>query len=340
MRHFAVRTVNLRLPHACAERGFTLLELLIVVALFAILAALLLPAVQSARETARRAACQSNLRQLALAANLHHDALRTFPSGIHQTVFPESPQYRGTSLFVRLLPYVEQQGLYARWDQTDPMNNAVGRAAALSASRVPIYECPSDLILENPTHDGDWYYAVTSYAGNGGSQSYDPSRATLDGLFHTTGPGGLPGTDQHPVALRGVTDGTSHTLLFGERRHDDDRFDTFAAVNWTKFMNQWGWWAPCGGRKRIGDLTASAFSPINYRQPFDMAGAGPANPPAGSKQQFAYYEELRVCAWGSSHPGGANFALVDGSVRFFGETMPLAVLRAWSTRAGSEYVAD
>lgn len=160
--------------------------------------------------------------------------------------------------------------------------------------------------------------------------------ATLDGLFHTTGPGGLPGTNQRPVSLKQIADGTSHTFLFGERRHDDERFDTFAPPNWTKYMNQWGWWAPCGGRKRIGDVTASAVSPINYRQPFSMAGAASATPPAGSKSQFAHYEDLRVGAWGSLHPRGANFARVDGSVDFFDDTLSLAMLRNWCTRAGGE----
>jgi len=318
------------------RRGFTLVELLVVIAIVGILIALLLPAVQAARESGRRAQCGSNLRQIALAALAYHDALHTFPPGLHQRDFGSDPRYRGTSLFVFLMPYMEQGNLVSRWDYAEPLSNTVGGPSARSAVVIPTLICPSDLIDENPVLDGGRYFGMTSYGGNGGTRSSYPDFATTDGIFHTTGPGSLPNPNQKPVLMSLVRDGASFTLFFGERDHFDPNFDTFAAVGWTGSLKRLGAWAAIGGKRRIADVTMSGYSPINYKLPFDYQHRGAAVPPANSKSAFSYYEDLRVCAWGSKHPGGANFVLVDGSVRFIADGIALVTLRALSTRAGQE----
>jgi len=334
-------TIATRPSCPAIRSAFTLVELLVSVAIIGTLMALLLPAVQSAREAARRADCANHLRQIALAAHEYHVALGTFPPGLNQFEFPSAPRFRGTSLFVFLLPYLEQGNLAAGWDYAQPLNNTEGGPAARSAVVLPISICPSDLIEENPVARGGRYQALTSYGGNGGTRSYYTDLAAVDGVFHTTGPASLPNPQQQPVRIDQIRDGSSNTLLFGERDHRDANFDSFAQASWTQTsIRSLGAWAAIGGRRRIGDVTMSGFAPINYRLPFDYAHRDTANPPAGDATAFAYYEDLRVCAWGSSHPGGANFALADGSVRWISETIPLVTLQALSTRAGGEIAGE
>jgi len=327
-------------PHG-SRSAFTLVELLVTIAVIGVLVALLLPAVQAAREAARRADCSNRLRQIALAAHQYHGAHNTFPPGLNQFEFPSAPRFRGTSLFVFLLPYVEQRSLAAPWDYAEPMNNTEGGPSARAAVVLPVLVCPSDLIEENPVERGGRWQALTSYGGNGGRRSYYTDLATTDGIFHTTGQAALPNSRQQPVSLQGILDGTTNTLLFGERSHRDPNFETFAQAGWaSSSLRYLGAWAAIGGKRRIADVTMSGFAPINYRLPFDYAHRGTANPPAGDAGAFAYYEDLRFCAFGSNHPGGANFALADGSVRWIAETLPLVTLRALSTRAGGEVATE
>ena len=332
-------TPALRRP--CSRRfGFTLVELLVAIAIIGTLIALLLPAVQSAREAARQMQCANNLKQLALAAHNYHSTHRTFPPGLNQSEFSHSPRFRGTSLFVFLLPYMEQQNVCRDWDYGRPLANTIGGRRALCATVIPSLVCPSDRIAENPVEKSGYYYGMTSYGGNGGTRSYYPDFATVDGVFHTTGPASHPKPDQQPVNLSEVRDGTTNTLFFGERNHHDPNLESFARMYWADSLTFLGTWAAIGGRKRIGDVTMSGHAPINFQIPFDYDHRQLANPPLGSSADFEYYQDLRVCAWGSNHPGGANFAFVDGSVRFLAESLPLVTLQALSTRAGEELTGD
>jgi len=320
------------------QRGFTLVELLVVIAIIGILVALLLPAVQAAREAARRVQCQSNLRQLAIATLNFESAARQFPPGVQQTLFPTAPVYRGSSLFVYLLPYFEEANLQRTWDFVDPGNNTLGGATALTATVLPILICPSDFIDQNPAVSNGVYYGLSSYGGNGGTRSYFPSQASVDGMFHTTDSASEPNPNQRAVCQREISDGTSTTLLLGERNHNDPNFETFAAEGWCDSLKTWGWWGPSGARKAIGHVTMSAAAPINYQLPFTASTAGNVSPPADSGTDFQYYAYLRFCAWGSNHPGGANFTMADGSGRFINDGIAMTVLQALSTRAGGESV--
>lgn len=321
-------------------RGFTLIELLVVIAVIGVVLALLLPAVQASREAARRIRCANNLKQLCLAAHVYHERHGGFPPGLDQFEVPWPPRFRGTSLFTFLLPYIEQGNALQGWDYASPLNNTQGGPSARSATVLPVLLCPSDWLQENPVVVAGRYYGMTSYGGNGGTRSHHPAQATCDGIFHTTGPASEPDPNQGPVSLAMVFDGTSQTILLGERNHSDPNLETFVGVYWAESLKYLGKWAAIGGRKRIGDVTMSAFAPINYQLPFDYDNRHQADPPPTSALDFDLYQDRRKCAFGSNHPYGANFAFVDGSVRFLQESLPLATLQALCSRNGRDVVRD
>jgi prepilin-type N-terminal cleavage/methylation domain-containing protein/prepilin-type processing-associated H-X9-DG protein len=328
-----------QLKHEHKRHGFTLVELLVVIAILGVLIALLLPAIQAARESARRAQCQNNLHQLAVATLNYEAAQRELPPGVYQTLYAMAPVYRGSSLFVYLLPQSEETRLRQSWDFADPMNNTLGGDQALTALVIASFLCPADVIPENPTAQSGEFYALTSYGGNGGTRCYFPTSATLDGLFHTTGSASEPVPDQRVVRMRDITDGTSKTLLFGERNHDDANFELFAAKGWTQSLKTWGWWGPSGGRRAIGHVALGTAVPLNYKIPFTPDTAMQANPPVNGGTDFVNnYADQRVGAYGSNHPGGVNLAFADGSVDFLSDSLPLEILQSMGTRAGGEAV--
>ena len=310
-----------------------------VIAILGILIGLMLPAVQKARESGRRTQCTNQLRQLGLAANAHVSASQAFPPGIKQWFFNSSVTYRGIPLFVYLLPYMEQNALFGKWQYGDPMRNANQDANSNTAVVMPNLVCPSDEIGQNPIvfATWNWVYALSSYGGNGGTRSYFPTSSTADGVFHTTGPASEPAPNQAAIRPQDITDGLSHTLLFGERSHYDPNYKSFNAAGWGELLDQWGWWAASTDRKMIGHVTMSGFVPINYQLPFSYGGRAGQSPPADTYAQFqATYVDMRICAFGSCHPGGANFCYADGSVQYLASETNLALLQALCTRAKSD----
>jgi prepilin-type N-terminal cleavage/methylation domain-containing protein/prepilin-type processing-associated H-X9-DG protein len=317
------------------HRGFTLIELLVVIAIIAVLIALLLPAVQSARAAAQRIQCTNNLKQLSLATLNYESTHGIFPPGqMKLTTKPPS----GFTLFVNMLPFLEQQPLYNGWNFSNAYDNLYGMTARL-ATIMSALLCPADIIPQNPIQNGtanEWY-GITSYGGNAGTQSHPFSAVTSDGIFFYTGPA-APTFNQ--VRIAGVTDGLSNTLFFGERNHFDPNYDTFSPPGWTFFsqtMGMWGWWASSSGGYGLSDVAESTYSPINYKVPIAYGSPGASGL---SQSEFtANYETPRVCSFGSQHPGGANFAMADGSVRFIKESISQQMYRALGTRAGGEVVS-
>jgi prepilin-type processing-associated H-X9-DG protein len=322
---------NLDLPVPRRRRGaITLIELLVVIAIIAVLIALLLPAVQKVREAANRASCQNNLKQLALAMHNYHDARGSFPVGLHVVETSGGRYANGTNWWVEAFPYFEQGNLHSRWDYNDYRNNLAGETNATTAQVLKVLLCPSDP-LPNPVFyytamdpRNAWrngYYGLSSYGGNGGrrsagnSQVVPQTNASRDGIIFR---------DSH-VRIADVIDGTSTTFLLGERYHRDLEFDRITLGTEDGPIVTVGIWAIVDNLPR--HITLSAPVPINYQVP-------PSTPMGDNLTIFN-----RVCAYGSGHPGGANFAFADGSVRFLSDGIPVETLQALSTRAGGEVVS-
>jgi prepilin-type N-terminal cleavage/methylation domain-containing protein/prepilin-type processing-associated H-X9-DG protein len=308
------------------QRGaLTLIELLVVIAIIAVLIGMLLPAVQKVREAANRATCQNNLKQIALALHNYHDARGSFPVGYSAAQDMGDGRWaNGTNWWIESSPYFEQGNWYRRWNYNDQRNNVAGGTSATTAQVIPTMLCPSDPLpapvwyyTATPTYAwANGFYGLSSYGGNGGTRSAQGPigpRISNDGILF----------GKSHVRIADVTDGTSNTLLLGERYHRDAEFDRINVDPGVAPIKGLGLWAFFFSGAPRNVLLSSAV-PINYQVP----------PSAEVGDELTIYD--RLCAYGSGHPGGANFAAADGSVRFLSDQTSLTMLRALGTRAGGE----
>jgi prepilin-type N-terminal cleavage/methylation domain-containing protein/prepilin-type processing-associated H-X9-DG protein len=277
------------------RRGFTLIELLVVIAIIGVLIALLLPAVQAAREAGRRAQCCNNLKQIALALANYHDVWGSYPQGM-----PYVFRLSSHGQLVSMLPQLEQTPLYNAMN----FNWNVFSAPNTTIQGIPlaILMCPSDPAITQkinydleidpslPFYNGYILQALGSYKGNGGTwfrHTPDPTlQKEANGLF----------VRQQVVRLEEITDGTSNTIALGESRAD--------LLTPDELYNEGPTWAVCGYAYTI----FTSLYPINPEKWMPDVSA--------DNLVHAY-----AAAASSHHPGGANFALADGSVRFIKDTI-------------------
>jgi prepilin-type N-terminal cleavage/methylation domain-containing protein/prepilin-type processing-associated H-X9-DG protein len=336
-----------------SRRGFTLIELLVVIAIIGVLIALLLPAVQSAREAARRAQCTNNLKQLGLALHNYHDVHGSLAPGRiwaprpgrpptdFPTIFSGTPN---TPWFVMMLPQFEQQALYDAFNfslgaegfaSSNPLSVAAGFFAnsTVSATKVAMFQCPSDEAREfqiTPQYSGGLLsgpiftkgnYAVSWGNTNWRQRAIGTQQYTQSAFGHKT------------VRLAEVRDGTSNTVFIGEVVQGD-RFDV-RGVMWSSVPGGGSFMTRYSPNKYTDYLGLRTDGGDFLNQPIFCVNEDrlPCNGSAGDSEAFA--------ASRSRHPGGVNVVLGDGSVRFLKETIAHPIWIALNTiKAGEVISAD
>ena len=296
--------------------GFTLIELLVVIAIIAILIGLLLPAVQAAREAARRAQCVSNLKQVGLALAIYEGAQRVLPPGYVSNFKADGTDIGpGWGWAAMILPQLEQAPIFAALN----FSLAVESPANLSA-RLPIvsvFLCPSDQV------GASWTAWMRDSSGNRTKAICDVAPANHVAMFGITEPG-INGEGlffrNSAVALRDVLDGTSQTIAVGERSHK------LGEATWTGAVTDAILFPPPGdndgiGRPRTENASGMVLGHAGERK-------GPGDPTSDVNQFF------------SLHAGrGVNFLFIDGHVAFLKATMNYKTYFALATRAGGEVIS-
>ena len=318
-----------------ACRAFTLVELLVVIAILGILIALLLPAVQAARESGRRTSCVNNLRQIGIAADAFLGEQKVFPSGSEShawAAFPGTPwTFFRWSALARLTPYLEDNNVYKMLDFSIPIYNAnfnvTPQNAAGVAMRIPTFLCPSDRGLTiSPL------FAPTNYAACAGSGINGGSPITADGIFFI---------NSHTSEIQ-IANGMSHTALLSESvlGNPDGSGSTNDPTVDYKFTlstpltdgacsssNQWNVSDGRGFAWACGELRCALYN--HYYLPNqdvpDCLGSGLGG---GMQTEFIDYG-WRTAR--SRHPGGVNLVMADGSVGFIGNDVTLQVWQAMAS---------
>jgi prepilin-type N-terminal cleavage/methylation domain-containing protein/prepilin-type processing-associated H-X9-DG protein len=303
--------------------AFTLVELLVVIAIVGVLVALLLPAVQAAREAARRQGCQNNLKQWALAMQNHASATSALPEG-----------NRGNprrTWVVYTWPYIENQTIASRFDKTkgffEPPNTYINSLQGTYAQTAPVYYCPSD--RPGALWKGDKYWrARGNYVINWGNMAVprndaDPTQSEKLGIAPFSYADFKSPSAPKTTKLAEITDGTSNTMLMSEviMANNDEDFD----IRGDMLNDDW----PC-------DMYMTINTP-NTTVP-DVSGFQPAvpdpdDPPYTSAGSAHSHKAAR-----SRHPGGVHAAFADGSVRIIQDGVSQVVWRAMGTMNGEEVV--
>lgn len=306
------------------RKGFTLVELLVVIAIIGILVALLLPAVQSAREAARRMQCGNQLKQISLATHNFNDTYKEFPYATRDRLEGDDGNTWSTG-FIQILPFLEADAMAQLWDPDEPRNSTVDTDgdgwtnALLQQETIPTYLCPS-MVMPSGQLGAAENRGPSSYLFCAGTHSpvmlhygaYFPGgEPAFDGAIvpvktYVAPPFGAGPNHRKPTKFRDIIDGTSNTLLAGE----------------TDFMPR--------GLPSTDMGAVWAYGYIGYAW--------------GTTDRKLNDHDIPTTAgtygcFRSQHPGGVQFAIADGSVRFLPETIEHSVYQAVSTRAQGEAVS-
>ena len=296
------------------RRGFTLVELLVVIAIIGILIALLLPAVQAAREAARRLQCANHLKQVGLAMHNYHATFGRFPCGLG--VASDNPYEGRAPAMVKLLDYFEQGVVSARWAFTGDYESNREPNMLVGLTRIDTYLCPSNAqnegvswtgaCLNPPNCDEDTYIThliPIAHSGLDGKDARPNYFNTVgfdkDGMFFRAS----------VVRIRDISDGTSHTLAFTE---------TLGRGPGTNVGHDWSHYSGGIGTHNGINAAWNASPPLSGWVHGTSIFTGPS----------------------SYHPGGCNFLLADGSTRFLSEDIPLLTLQYLTTIAGGESISE
>jgi prepilin-type N-terminal cleavage/methylation domain-containing protein/prepilin-type processing-associated H-X9-DG protein len=341
--------------------GFTLVELLVVIAIIGILVALLLPAIQAAREAARRSQCQNNMKQLAIGLLNYESSKKSLPPG-GVTEGPLGTQSgAGWSIFI--LPYIEEQALYDKYDFDEPNESATDADndrlanSVVRETDVKAFDCPTDEETDLNDYPASGpgagvLYNRGTYRGNAGlctiqNASFWDSSGEQRVKKWAGDRGPLPGIGPlymnpwaktnrvllptwcitKPVKLKDITDGTASTVLLGEKAHlalpdTIPAIDPDAEERGRRRRTFWAYTYTSYQRSLTFLQTRSIIS--DYTRCMNIGG------PEG--------EDPCKRSWGSLHPAGFNITMCDGSVQFISESIDIFVFGAMSTIAGGEIV--
>jgi prepilin-type N-terminal cleavage/methylation domain-containing protein/prepilin-type processing-associated H-X9-DG protein len=302
-------------------RGFTLIELLVVIAIIGVLVALLLPAVQAAREAARRTQCLNNLKQIGVAMHIYHGAFDTFPPGYISNTQGNQPTGQdigpGWGWGAMLLDQLDQRALYNSVNfsflTSAPASQTVRRTG------LSVFLCPSNAGSSGllTVTDGSGNFLVGDlfpgqYVAVAGQWEPEEFPAPNNGIF----------CRNSRIGLRDITDGSSTTLMSGERSQNVANATWVGMVPFGQACNNPNW--PVQDCEASNVLVLGHTGPSPDEQWIDV----PNNKKAGADD------------FHSLHPGGCNFLFADGSVRFLKETINPLVYSYLATRAGGEVVSS